>query len=415
MTTLSDALPTTESIAPADARAVAAAMADAYERDLAVFPVGGGTSLDYGLSPSRSGLAFSLSGLNRVVDYPARDMTITIEAGVTMAQLAETLAAERQWMPIDVPNAAAATIGGVVATAWSGARRYGRGTPRDYVIGISAVDGRGMPFGGGGRVVKNVAGYDFCKLLTGSLGTLAIITQLTLKIRPQPVSSAFAVCELRSWVDAEQLLAALVHSATVPSAIELLAGPYWLDHRTLGMSTAGTVARLVVGLEGSAVEVDWMLDRVAQEWRELGVTATHVLDTDHASALWRDLAEFPSAPEAPLVVKASLLPSHTVEFVQLVRQIDPDASIQSHAGNGIVIAQFASFDAGDTSRELVGRLQPAAKSAGGNLIVLSSKLAGLTRQAVWGGSCPAAPWMAKVKRQFDPKGLLNPGRFVYAE
>ena len=121
------------------------------------------------------------------------------------------------------------------------------------------------------------------------------------------------------------------------------------------------------------------------------------------------------APDAPLVVKASLPPSRMVEFVQLIRQFDPDASIQTHAGNGIVIVRFAMFDAADTSRELIARLQPAAKNAGGNLIVLSSNLAGLTRQAVWGGSLPDAHWMAMVKRQFDPKGLLNPGRFVYAE
>ena len=118
------------------------------------------------------GRTLDLTGLNRIVDYTPRDMTIVVEAGVRMADLAATLAAEGQHLPIDVPRAGEATIGGVVATNWSGPRRYGHGTIRDYVIGIHAVDGRGTPFKGGGRVVKNVAGYDFCKLLTGSLGTL---------------------------------------------------------------------------------------------------------------------------------------------------------------------------------------------------------------------------------------------------
>src|SRR6185369_14097741 len=115
--------------------------------------------------------------------------------GITMQALAELLAKERQRLPIDVPQAEQATIGGVIATNWNGPRRFGEGTVRDYVIGISAVDGRGQPFKGGGRVVKNVAGYDFCKLLTGSLGTLGIITQLSLKVKPRTECTAAIQCD----------------------------------------------------------------------------------------------------------------------------------------------------------------------------------------------------------------------------
>ena len=188
-------------------------MADALCRGTPIYPIGGGTSLDYGLPAARPGIGVSLAELNRVVDYPARDMTITVEAGITMAELADD-AGGRAAMAADRRAAAdAATLGGVVATASSGPRRYGYGTMRDYVIGISAVDGRGMPFKAGGRVVKNVAGYDFCKLLTGSLGTLGVITQVTLKIKPLP--EQFGVRGLRraAIVDmAEPLLAALVTS-----------------------------------------------------------------------------------------------------------------------------------------------------------------------------------------------------------
>jgi glycolate oxidase FAD binding subunit len=415
MTTLAESLPLSETITPDDARGVASAVADAFRDETAVYPLGGGTSLDDGLPASRPGVGLSLARLDRVLDYPARDMTITVEAGLTMSRLAERLAGERQWLPIDVPRASTATVGGVVATAACGPRRFGWGTPRDYVIGISAVDGRGMAFKGGGRVVKNVAGYDFCKLLTGSMGTLGVITQLTLKVRPLPASSAFFVCELRSWDEAERLLAALGQSGSIPSAVEVLVGPAWQDHALLGMATAGTLARLAVGLEGTAAEVDWMIDRLAGEWRTLGVTATHSLEGDKAAALWTELGGFPAAAPAPLVARASVLPSRTVEFVRLLQAVDPEISIQAHAGNGIVIGRFSKFEAADVSRQLVGRLQPAAKLAGGQLVVLSSTLGGLTHQAVWGGAIASTPWMSKVKRQFDPKGLLNPGRFVYAE
>jgi glycolate oxidase FAD binding subunit len=413
MTAVADILPLTETHSPIDQSALAAVVAGAYDSGTPVYPLGGGTSLDYGRSASQPGIGIALANLDRVVDYPARDMTITVEAGITMAKLAALLSTERQWLPIDVPRAAMATLGGVVATSFSGPRRYGHGTLRDYVIGISAVDGRGTPFKAGGRVVKNVAGYDFCKLLTGSLGTLGVITQLTLKIKPVPPSSAFLACDLGDWGMAERLLAALVNSATTPSAIELLAGPHWRENAALGLLTAGSIARLVVGLEGTADEVRWMLAQLGREWRELGVTATHSLHDDRAERLWNDLAEFPSALATPLVIKASVLPSRTTRFAQLVLEMDPQASIQAHAGNGIVIARFARFEAGDISRGLIGRLQPAAQSAGGNAVVLSSSLGSLTRQAVWGGAGAATAWMASVKRQFDPKDLLNPGRFVY--
>jgi glycolate oxidase FAD binding subunit len=168
-----------------------------------------------------------------------------------------------------------------------------------------------------------------------------------------------------------------------------------------------------VGLEGSEGEVDWMLARLAEEWRALGVTAARALSDDRATTLWRDLREFPAAAGAPLVLKASVLPSHALRFMELVRELDPQAAILAHAGNGIVLARFSRFEAEDVSRKLIGRLQPAAQLAGGGAVVLSSTLSGLTRQAVWGNVSPATEWMGKVKRQFDPRNLLNPGRFVY--
>ncbi|MBC7857148.1 MAG: FAD-binding oxidoreductase, partial [Pirellulaceae bacterium] len=177
-------LPIKTTISPANQAELAAALAEAYASGSAIYPIGGGTSLDFGLPAKTPGSGLSLAGLSRIVDYPARDMTVTVEAGVTMQTLSDLLATEGQRLPLGVPLADRATVGGVVATNWNGPRRYGCGTVRDYVIGISAVDGRGMPFKGGGRVVKNVAGYDLCKLLVGSLGTLGIITQVTLKLRP---------------------------------------------------------------------------------------------------------------------------------------------------------------------------------------------------------------------------------------
>ena len=168
--------------------------------------------------------------------------------------LAATLAAEGQHLPIDVPRAAEATIGGVVATNWSGPRRYGHGTIRDYVIGINAVDGRGTPFKGGGRVVKNVAGYDFCKLLTGSLGTLAVVTQVALKVKPQSESAAAVVGECADLAIAENALSALAMLETPPVAIDLLIGEGWTTEsparKSTGQSASKGLSRKPLGWPG---------------------------------------------------------------------------------------------------------------------------------------------------------------------
>jgi glycolate oxidase FAD binding subunit len=277
------ALPISETKSSADVAGVSDAVREAFDGCLAVYPIGGGTSLDYGLPARQEGIGLSLAGLNRIVDYPSRDMTITVQAGVTMRQLADALAAEKQWLPVDAPQPESATIGGVIACGASGPRRFASGTMRDYVIGISAVDGRGISFKGGGRVVKNVAGYDFCKLLTGSLGTVGVITQVTLKIRPQPEKSAIVSCEFSELETADRLLAALVTSRTTPAAFELVAGPFW--------ETSG---RVLIGLEGSEPEVDWMCRRLADEWKSIGIRETQTAIGEHAIDLWRRLRVFPT-------------------------------------------------------------------------------------------------------------------------
>jgi len=308
-----DALSIRETIIPRDQAEAAAAVRQASASRTAVYPIGGGTSLRYGLAAQQPGIALQLAELNRIVDYPARDMTITVEAGITMATLTKTLATERQRLPIDVPHDEQATLGGVIATDWSGPRRYGFGTMRDYVIGIHAIDGRGTPFKGGGRVVKNVAGYDFCKLLTGSLGTLGVITQVTLKVKPIAERTAWLACSAKDFEQAEMLLAALVHSQTTPVAIELVSGPAWQTSELLPR-TSDAVATLLVGLEGTTPEVEWMVEQLGREWHEQGIAETHEIPGEQIAKLESQLNAFSAASDAQLVVKANLLPSKVTAF-----------------------------------------------------------------------------------------------------
>ncbi len=190
----------------------------------ALYPIGGQTQIGLGNPPIKAGSAVDVRGLDQVIDFPARDMTITAQAGIPIARLQALLAPENLRLPIDVPQAELATLGGSIAANVSGPRRYGFGTLRDYVIGISAVNDEGHEFKAGGRVVKNVAGYDLCKLLVGSLGTLGIITQVTLKLRPLPEEQA--LISLGGAADAlDGLLDRLHATRTRPVCVDLLNRP----------------------------------------------------------------------------------------------------------------------------------------------------------------------------------------------
>ena len=373
-----------------------------------MYPLGGETALGFGLTPQVPGIGLSLAGINRVVDFPARDLTVTVEAGLTLASLSSTLAEEGLCLPVHVSEAATATVGGMVATNANGPGRYGFGTVRDYVIGIHAVDGTGIAFQGGGRVVKNVAGYDLCKLLTGSLGTLAVISQLTFKLKPIPEKWVSLVCQLPDWETAESCLAALVHSETTPVAIELLAGPTQIE------AAAGDgVAVVAVCCCGTEPEVDWMQQQLQQEWQSQGLSASVLVSAEH-DALWKDLVEFPVAGPHALALQVSLVPSGVVDFAREVREIDPEASVLAHAGNGLVVVKMPELPKAGLTEVVVRKLHPLARRSQGNVVVLSAEGAtDLTHRCVWGGSEMPFDLMSRIKERFDPKNLLNPGRFVY--
>jgi glycolate oxidase FAD binding subunit len=401
-----------ETLSPVNQAEAAEAVRVAYDATEAIYPIGGGTALDYGNAPSEPGQSLDLTGLSRIVDYTPRDMTIVVEAGVGMADLAATLAVEGQHLPIDVPRSAEATIGGVVATNWSGPRRYGHGTIRDYVIGIHAIDGRGTPFKGGGRVVKNVAGYDFCKLLTGSLGTLAVITQLALKVKPMSESKVVVVGECADLATVENGLSRLAVLETPPVSIDVLIGEGWSGESPIRYQVA-------IRLEGTEQETTWLTNAVEANFASAGFAAAHALSKSHADGLWHRQVEFSDLgltetdDESPMVVKIAVPPGAVVEMIGNLLAIDANCAIQAHAGNGIVIARFREFRHEHISKALVAKLRPIAVRLGGSLVVVRSKLDGLTPHLVWGGRTEGTVLLEQIKRLFDPRNILNPGRYIF--
>ncbi len=392
----------TEAVHPRTVDEVREAVTRQAEAGRAVYPQGGRTALDYGRPPGRPGAAVDVSGLNRVIDYPHADMTITVQAGMTVAALRSVLAEHRQRFLIDVPQADRATIGGVYATNASGPRRFGLGPPRDQIIGVSFVTSDGNEVKGGGRVVKNVAGYDFPKLLTGSMGTLGVVTQLTLKVRPLPEASALVWTRVPNPDRIDPLLAALDASSTRPVAIELLnPAASWI------MADAAGGWSLVVGLEGADESVAWQVDRLG---RELEGFEYQVHRDAEAEPLWSALIEFQAGETGALACVANLRPSRVASFV---RSLDPERwAVQAHAGNGVVRMRGLGDWTEDRAAAAIDAHRATAVRDGGNLIVARCPTPWKDRLRVWGE--PRADWALarKVKRALDPRGLMNPGRFV---
>jgi glycolate oxidase FAD binding subunit len=288
-------------ILPRSVREVLETVPKASADNQAIFPVGGRTMLHLGLPPARKGIGVDLRNLNHLIDYPARDMTITVQAGITLAKLQAILAAENQRLPVDVPLAEQATLGGAMATNMSGPRRFGFGTLRDYVIGISVVNDEGQEVKAGGRVVKNVAGYDLCKLYIGSLGTLGIITQVTLKVKPRPEEQALAVLECPPET-VKPVLNQLHASQTRPVCIDLInqTAAVAINKRSVGLLPEKAPWMIIVGFEENSQAVAWQMQRLIREQQSAGLGGLDVRFGSTADFLWQALVEFPNQPNSSL-------------------------------------------------------------------------------------------------------------------
>jgi glycolate oxidase FAD binding subunit len=376
----------------------------------AVSPEGGRTALRCGFPLRREATAIDMTPLQSVIDYPARDMTITVETGIRVAQLQQLLAGERQRLAIDIAHPALATIGGAIATNTSGPRRFGHGTFRDYLIGVTAIDGQGRLFHAGGRVVKNVAGYDLCKLLIGSQGTLGIITQVTLKLRPLPESTQIVWWALDGSDEAEAALQKLVTTQTRPVAVEL-----YNAKGTERLAATGSVKLptgrygLCLVLEGSEAEVRWQVQTLLSEMRVAKPAEELVLTPTEATAIQSAMTEFCSAPADQAVAHLSVPASQVAGIVsQLTLQ---GMAIQSHAASGIVHALLSDRHmAPENLPAFWDKVVELATSVGGTATLSGGSERSRDPLPVMGQRRPDWSVMEGIKKSLDPHDLLNPGR-----
>ena len=369
----------------------------AAEEGLAVSPRGGGTKSSLGNPPRALDLVLSTARMNEVIEHVPGDQVVRVQAGIKLQDLQERLTGSDQMLGLDpVEKDAGATVGGVVATNSSGPRRHRYGTIRDLIIGITVVLSDGTVAKAGGKVVKNVAGYDLSKLFTGSLGTLGVIAECNFRLHPRPETARTVAVVLGSAQAAGEAAQAVLHAQLVPSAVEL----HWSEDEKL----------LTVLIEGIEPGVEAQSDTASYLLRGFGEVRTL---TDEEAGSLGPLA--PPGTENEVAVKISAPPSELTGVLDSAlgacsrRGVAP--RITGHAGIGVTYVALSGRDE-EAHIQIVEELREIWTRRGGSVVVRSAPPAFKERVEAWGPLGSRLELTRRVKQKFDPRGIMNPGRFA---
>jgi glycolate oxidase FAD binding subunit len=371
---------------------------------IAMMPVGSGSKLDWGASVETDLplVQISTAGLNQLVDHAAGDLTVTVQAGMKFATLQEMVGRSGQFCAIDPSFPEQATIGGIVATGNSGALRHRYNSVRDMVLGIEFVRSDGELVKAGGRVVKNVAGYDLMKLLTGSYGTLGILTQVTLRLYPnQEASQTIFLC---GGSDALQTaIQSILNSGLTPTAMDLISSGTIAALNLESTSNLG----LLIQIQGLRESVQEQCDRILDLGNKLKLSPT-VQTSD--LTLWQQLGN--SMTQNPSILcKWAVRSNETISMLLEVQKQFPGAIARFHVNGGLGelrLDQAASISS-------IQQVRSTCEVKGGFLTVLTAPQEIKQGLDVWGFRGNGGIWMRSLQQQFDPLSLLNPGRMKIPE
>lgn len=387
---------------------VSTALKAASRHNAAVVPWGGGTRMGLGNPPNRYHLVLDMGGLNRVVEHRPADLTVTVEAGCTMQTLQATLRESGQYLPIDPPLLAQATVGGMLATGIGGPLSTAFGLPRDLVIGMQAVLADGSMVKNGGIVVKNVTGYAMDRLYIGSLGTLAVITEATFKVTPLPRAEATVMASFGSAADAVSVCNAVAAQGLPMLSAEVLNGAAWGQ---AGQDGGGEGRHhLLLRVAGRASAVTRSVDTCVVACREGGADSVESTDDATSTALWKKVEDLGWESGSPaLTLRLLGQPARGTELAVLVGK-DSEAALTLSATRGVVQATWAPDALPDDVVGYVTKLRGSASALGAQVIVESRS--GHDGVDAWGPVPDGFDVMRQLKEQYDPQGILNPGRYV---
>jgi glycolate oxidase FAD binding subunit len=374
------------------------------EAQAAVIPWGGGTSMKLGNVPRHADVVVGLEKLDKLIEHDDVNLTATAQAGMRVASFQRMVGERRQFLAIDPPHPPRATVGGIVAANVNGPRRMAYGGLRDLVIGMKVALATGEQIKAGGKVVKNVAGYDLCKLFVGSLGTLGIITEVTFRMAPLPESAATVV----AWgplAQSLQMVDELSRSPLLPAAITVLNAD---AAKATGNGSGMPV--IAVWAEGFEENVTRHLHDLQAMAEVIGLTS-EILRGETHRRLWEEIRDFGMNGQAVLYRLTVPLAS-VAEVVRTVEQwstSEKRVRYITHAGTGTL---WVSVDADPAGMGWFPRLTALAQSRRGHAVIAAAPAELKKGIDVWGQAPPSLNLMREIKRQFDPQGILNPGRFL---
>ena len=408
-----DGLRPTIAVLPENILELSQVMAGASGADLTVAPWGGGTRIEVGNPIDRLDVVADLSRLDGIVQHNPADLTVTVEAGATIDAVQQTLAKHAQFLALDPPIPSRATIGGTLATGASGPLKWQFGHPRDLVIGMKMVQADGKVVKSGGQVVKNVSGYDMARLHIGGLGTLGIIAEVSFKLTPLPHGEATLVAAFGSEGEALDAGQKIFHSGTVPLALTYL--------NDGGYRRAGPVNEhsLAVRLGGRPRTLERQLRDCRSICEQNGATAVRSLDRDEAGLFWSQMADFGWVDGAPsaVVCRIYLAPDRLGDLGAVLLRDDVSDRIGlgsvCHVGYGTALLHWYADDlAVDEAETIVVGAREAVHALGGRVVVERCPLEVKRRFDVWDEVGEPLEIMRRMKKEYDPKGTLNPGRYV---
>lgn len=410
--------------APRTPEEISQLLQSAQREHWAVVPFGSGSRQDLGNPPERFDLALATTRLDRIPEYEPQDLVVRVESGCRLARLQELLAADRLCLPVDPPAYRQTTLGGMVAANASGPDRYGHGTLRDYLLGVGVIQADGTQTRFGSRVVKNVTGYDMCKLYAGSFGTLGVFSDFYFKLKPLPPMEKTVVGLFRKLPTVRSALSKLLRSPLIPSAVEFLDGN---ASRRLGrkLDWSGTIAGYALAVKFGDLEaaVNWQVKELKEIWGTCLDGDMLVSDPQAQARLWDCLREdhfcMAEPPLENVKLKVNILPNQLVQWIEELEKhmsgIEAPFFLRAHAGSG-VIRIYCHLDPA-TARAgrlagLIERWRSLLNEVRGSVVVERGPASLKNRVDAWGYRYKDLKLMKRIKNRLDPREILNPGRFV---
>ncbi len=399
-------------VSPRNATETAAILAAATRCEAVVIPWGGGTAMAAGAIPLRYDIALDLTRLNAVVEYVPDDLTVAVQAGIRLQDLQERLAKRGQYLPLDPPLPHRSTIGGIIASNAGGPSRHAHGWPRDWLLGLKVALPDGSVVKSGGRVVKNVAGYDMTKLFAGSFGSLGIIVEAAFKVMPLPSARGTLAAFFPSAAAAARAAARLNARNLRVEALDVLNHEAAAAALSAGIDYPGG-ACLLVAAAGNRSAVERTLYEATEIRNDDGAVGVR-LSPEQAEATWQKVRALSTQTlPAALLLRAAVFPSHVASFLESaeIMAAQRSLSLSLDARPGLGFAGCRIDGATDEQVEqFVRDVRMLSQGYGGGLVVEQCS-AGLKADIdVWGGKTSGL--MKRIKGALDPHSTVSRGRFV---